>query len=119
MDASEQNGGAASPDLAPDVATSQGSIDRSDAVALVGYVGEGCSGEYRRLYESVALNRWIEILAVDIVDRVAVPGTDDPTVGQSWIWVRRDAQLALCESVRASSFDGAPGPEETLKWPRP
>ena len=118
MEASDQNGGAASPDLAPDVATTQGSIDTSDAVALVGYLGEGDSDKHRRLYETVALNRWIEILVPDILDRLPAP-----IAGQSVIWVRRDAHLVLCESARASDYEGPaesdPGAEIPLRWPRP
>jgi hypothetical protein len=114
METPEQSGGTPSPDLAPDPAT-QVPTERSDAVALVGYLGDGCSDQYRRLYESVALNSWIEILATDIVDRVA-EGADDP-LGGSTVWVRRDAELTMCEAVRASNFEG-PG-DQDKKWPRP
>lgn len=119
MEASEQMGGVTGPDLTPDVATTQRATDRSDVVTLIGYLGEGCSDQYRRLYESVALNRWIEILVVDIVDRAAAPGGEDAGAPQSVVWVRRDAELAVCEAVRASSFAEPPGPVHQLKWPRP
>jgi hypothetical protein len=115
MEAPEQKGDTPSPDLAPDAAT-EVATERSDAVALVGYLGDGSSDQYRRLYESVALDSWIEIRAEDIVDRVAGPGGDYPT-DMSTIWVRRDAELAMCESVRASNFEG-PG-DQDKKWPRP
>jgi hypothetical protein len=116
MEASEPNGGASSLDLSPDLAVVPGPVDRSDAVALVGFLGAGCSDQYLRLYESVALNRWIEIRVEDIVDRVATAAGEDPTSGQSCVWVRRDAGLASCEAVRASSLEGPPVP---ARWPRP
>ena len=124
MEASEQDRGAASPDLTPDVATTQGPIDKSDAVALGGLLGTGCSDEYVRLYENVALNRWLEIPKAAIINRFATEATaggDDVTAGQSVIWVRRDAVLARCESVRASSYGGPPESDgATLRrWPRP
>jgi hypothetical protein len=118
MDASAQQGGIASPDLAPDVATTEGSIDHSDAVALAGYLGEGCTHQYRRLYENVALNRWIEMRVADIVDRVPAP----PPPGHTVVWVQRDAVLALCESVRASEYEGPAGSCRGAMrslWPRP
>lgn len=113
---------ASKPDLTPDDATTQGSIrDTSDAVALVGYLGEGSSDQHRRLYENVALERWIEILVEDVVHRVSAAGGDDPTAGQSVIWVRRDAKVERCESLRASSFEAGPEgpPQAGLAWPRP
>jgi hypothetical protein len=115
MGASEQTGDAASPDLTPDPATTQGPVEGPDAVSLVGYVGEGCSDDSVRLYQSVALNRWLEIASAVIIARVPAPDGD----GQSVVWVQRDATLALCESVRASDYESAAGPEEQLKWPRP
>ena len=77
MEASRPNGGAPSLDLSPDFAATPGRIDRSAAVALVGFLGAGSSDQYLRLYESVALNRWIEIRVVDIVglERQADGGT--------------------------------------------
>jgi hypothetical protein len=114
MEASEQNDGTPSPDLTPDAA-SQAAIDTTDAVALKGFLGEGCTPQYVRLYESVALNHWLEIPSAVIVDRVPAPVGD----GQSTVWVQRDADLAKCESVRASNFESPSGPEEPRVWPRP
>jgi hypothetical protein len=128
MEASGQNGDTPPPDLSPDVATARRSTDTSDAVALTGYLGEGSSDHYRRLYENLAFNRWIEIPAADIVDRVAAAGGDDPTAGQSIVWVRRDAQVVAGEAVHASRFEGplpepgppwGPGPPPPGRWPRP
>jgi hypothetical protein len=102
------------PDLTPDRSTLE-STDRSDTVPLVGYLGEGCSDEFVRLYESVALTRWIEIPVAAIVDRSSGSGTDSPSI----VWVGRDAVLALCESVRASDYEGAPDPIQPIRWPRP
>ena len=124
MEATEQNRGNASPDLTPDEGARQGLIGRSfDAVAMVGYLGEAPSDQYRRLYQSIALNRWIEILAVDILHRLPAAESGDLTPGQSVIWVRRDAEVTRCESVRASSFEEppweGPDPPPPLRWPRP
>jgi len=120
MEASD--GGTAPPNLTPDVATTQPSVDTSNAVALVGYLGDGQSDEYRRLYQTLAMNRWIEMLAEDIVARAPADGGDDPTAGQSVVWVRRDATVFSCESVRASSYESPPSQDGEIPariWPRP
>jgi hypothetical protein len=120
VESSEQNFGGAAPDLTPDAVVTDATAVEDDAVVLVGYLGEGCSGQSRRLYETIGLNRWIEIRVEDIVKR-----DRSPTSGQNLIWVKREASLALCQSVRASSYeqpppppDGGPGPLPSA-WPRP
>lgn len=115
MHTPEQKRGPVSPDLAPDPAITPSSIDRSEAVPLVGYLDKGTTERSVRLYESVARNRWLEILRTVIVDRAAAPAGD----GSSVLWVRRDATVDLCESVRASDYDGPADPTTPLKWPRP
>jgi hypothetical protein len=107
--------GSVSPDLKPDPAIVQGSIDRSDAVPLAGFLDTGSTEQSVRLYESVARNRWFEILRSVIVDRARSPEGD----GRSVVWVRRDATLDSCESVRASDYEGPADPKTPFKWPRP
>ena len=121
MEASDQNDGAGSPNLAPDQATMQGPIDTSDTVALRGFLGAASLDEYCRLYESAALNRYIDVPAEDIVARVPADGGGDVTVGESIIRVRRDANLLSCELVRASIYEGPPDSDgdPPRAWPRP
>jgi hypothetical protein len=109
----ESNRYPARPDLAPDALTLVSAIDRSEAVPLVGHLGEGPTNESVRLYESAALNRWLEIPTDAVVYRAAG--------SQSTVWVRRDASLAMCETVRASDYESPLDPSDPnpIKWPRP
>jgi len=120
MQASDTNLDGPAPDLTPDpIVTDASAVE--DAVLLVGFLGEGCSERSRRLYENLGLTRWIEIPVEHIVKRERWP-----TSGQTLIWVRRDASLASCESVRASTYeqptccppDGGLPPIPSA-WPRP
>lgn len=119
--------GPAVPDLfAPVVATERALIGTlSDAVELIGFLGDSPLEGYVRLYESLALTHWLEIPRTKLVDRTSAAGDPDPTVGESIIWVNRDALLTLSESVRASYFEpgGSPhteaGSTQAGKWPKP
>jgi hypothetical protein len=113
--------GPAAPDLfAPVVATERALIGRlSDAVALIGFLGSSPLEGYVRLYESLALTHWLEIPRTDLVDRSSAAGDPDPTVGESIIWVNRDALLTLCESVRASYFESGGRDTFSRHWPKP
>jgi hypothetical protein len=120
MDTSVRNVDKIAADLSPDRIITLSPARSRAAVALVGYLGEGSSAESVRLYESVALDHWIEIPAAAIVHRVSGADAGAVTDGQSVIWVKREALLVSCESVYASSFEGPPVPDTIpLKWPRP
>jgi hypothetical protein len=120
MDTSVRNVDKIAADLSPDRIIALIPARSRAAVALVGYLGEGTSAESVRLYESVALDHWIEIPTVAIVHRVSGADAGAVTDGQSVVWVKREALLVSCESVSASSFEGPPVPDTMpLKWPRP
>jgi hypothetical protein len=100
----------------PQIATSPTTDKPSDAVALVGHLGEGLSDEYRRLYMNQASELFLEIPVEAIVGGSSAAGDG----AQSLIWVRRDATLAWYESVLASSFETPVGPGPArYEWPRP
>jgi hypothetical protein len=84
-------------------------------VALVGYLGATGSDGYRRLYEDPAGERYVGILADDIVD----VSTADSMPGQSLIRVRRDASVIWHEPMPASAFGPGPTTPRGYKWPRP
>jgi hypothetical protein len=96
--ASEPNGGDASLDgLASANVASRATDEPSDAMPLVGY---------------------IEVPVKDIVGYLSAPDDDgDAMVGQSVIWIRRNATLVWHESVRAPSLQ-TPQSVVRLKWPR-
>src|SRR3954451_19365196 len=118
MEASDTNLDRPAPYLTPAPRVTDSSAVE-DAVLLVGFLGEGCSERSRRLYENLGLDRWIEIPIEKIVKRER-----SPTSAQPLICVRRDATVASCESVRASSYeqppccppDGRPPPAPSA-WP--
>lgn len=104
-------------DLTPDAVTTQHTRATPDEVALIGYLGEGRVEGFVYLYETVALERWIEIAREDIVGRVSASGSEDGRKGRSVIWVRRDAIVVRSDSLRASCFE--PGESINPAWPRP
>ena len=96
-----------------------GTDKRSDAVALVGYLADSVSNDFRRLHKNLGSELYLEIPVKDIVDRSPVAGEGDRADGQSMIWVSPDATLARYEAVLASSFATPAGPGARYEWPRP
>lgn len=101
--------------LAPDVATRRATDTPSDALSLVGYLGEGESEQYRHLYRDLEFKVFVRIPTEAIVDRCSETD-DDLTHGRSVVWIKSDAVLLLCEEVRVGQrqplTDGDPWP-----WP--
>jgi hypothetical protein len=111
---------ASEPNLAPDQATIQATPGRSSAIALIGYLGETSTVGYVRLYQNLSLESWLEIRDADIVDRAAADGGDDVTVGESILWVRRDAEIVYGGSAPWSDFEGlgGGGDSKAYRYPR-
>lgn len=96
----------------------------ADVVALRGYLGKSKTEQFRRLFKDVTFRRWIAVDDNDIVCRYSLEGKDRLTAGQSVIWVRRTANLVVCESVRATVYEsstkvGSDENDGAYKWPRP
>jgi hypothetical protein len=105
--------------LAPDVATTRATDTDSDAVAVVGYLGKGECDQYRHLYRDLDFKVFLRIPVADIVDRRSET-EGDLTQGRSVVWVKSDAVLLLCETVRVQGRSG-PGPTAFggHPWPWP
>jgi hypothetical protein len=90
----------------PDDVTTIGVADRpSDVVALIGYLGEGGSPAYRRLFKDTSLRKWAAIATSDIAEYMSVEGPDNPTKGKTLVWVYRSASIVMCESVPVSRYE--------------
>lgn len=60
---------------------------------LVGYPTESDRGDvYRRLYLTPDLSAYVDILTDDIVSTLRLPTTQYP-LGETVVWIKRDAQL--------------------------
>lgn len=120
MEGSDQNGGVGSPNLAPDQATIQGAVDRSDAVALSGWLADDPSPDHCRLFENLTFDRYLRIRRADILDRAAENGDLDPTSGRTVVFLQPDAVVESLGRAPASSFNGpTPGGDVQYKYPRP
>jgi hypothetical protein len=99
----------AAPQFEPDDITDFDFADRpSEVVSLIGYLGKGGSGAFRRLYLNASLRQWLAIPENAIADTYSLGGKDAPTEGKTVVWVYRNQSVVRCEAVPVSIFETLP-----------
>ena len=110
LGASQPNG-ATRPGLQPDdITTFDFAQTPSEVVSLIGYLGEGNSSAFYRLYLDESLRQWLTIPANAIAGHYSLGDKDSPTSGQTVVWVHRNQSVVRCESVPVSIYESPPRP---------